>query len=206
MTLNRALLPYGLSLLTIALLGGCISSPQPMRVDAQEPFFQRYSAPDAESLQRDIDAARSKLAAARSLSAEPMILELSAELGGLLTTARKEHEAIEILQSALDRIGSANGSAIHGWLLLNSATANQYLRNSELAAAQFPEALRVARSLADRELEHYTLHHWGRFLVEKGEIQQARHCFVQALAIREALGDPRQESSRRALATLDELR
>lgn len=97
-------------------------------------------------------------------------------------------------------------SETSGWLLLNLATANQYLHRRDEAARQFPKTLKITRSVKSRELEHYTLHHWGRFLAESGDIAQARRCFAAALEIRIRLNDPRQASSRRALKALDALR
>ncbi|HJR72450.1 MAG TPA: tetratricopeptide repeat protein [Luteimonas sp.] len=168
-------------------------------------FFQRYSAPDPSALEKDIEQARDALAAARERGDEPAELEAAADLGGMLTTARQEAEARAILVPAVERARLSGDDETLGWLLLNLATANQYLHRSTEAAEQFPEALQIARASGDTELEHYTLHHWGRFLAETGQSAQARERFSQALALRVRLNEPRQESTRRALRALDAL-
>lgn len=168
-------------------------------------FFQRYTDPDPRQLLRDIVALRSELKAARDKGDQAAALRISADLGERLTTARREQEARELLTKALDEARAASMSETLGWLLLNLATANQYLHRREAAAAQFPEALAIARALPAHELEHYTLQHWGRFLAESGDIADARQCFSRALELRVRLDDPRQASTRKALQALDTL-
>ena len=81
-------------------------------------------------------------------------------------------------------------------------TANQYLGHRGEALRQFGDAHSLATSARARRLEHFVLHHWGRFLAEAGEIDRARECFTRALELRVELGDPKQASSRRALEAL----
>jgi hypothetical protein len=50
------------------------------------------------------------------------------------------------------------------------------------------------------------MQHWGRSLAEQGRFDAAQVCFSEALNIRAELNDPRQDSSRRALEALAELR
>lgn len=192
-----------LALTSAMFLSGCEPAPPTATTFAERDFFQRYTAPDPQALEQDIAAARAELAAARARGDEPAELEAAADLGGMLTTARKETEARAILVPALERARRRDASDTTGWLLLNLATTNQYLRQTAEAAEQFPEALEIARSLGATELEHYVLHHWGRFLAETGELAQARDRFTQALALRVRLNEPRQESTRRALRALD---
>ena len=73
---------------------------------------------------------------------------------------------------------------------------------SRPAEAHFREALDHARTSGDRVLEHYTLHHVGRFLVDAGRTDEAVACFEACLAIREELDEPRAETTRAALAAL----
>lgn len=194
------------AMLLLALLGGC-EAPRPATNPPETvAFFQRFTADDRQGLENEILAARSDLQAARAKGDRSAALEITADLGRLLTTARREQEARAILTAALDEARPLGDSETSGWLLLNLATANQYLHRRDEAAKQFPEALRIARSVKSPELEHYTLHHWGRFLAESGDIAKARECFSAALVIRVGLNDPvRQASSRRALKALDAL-
>lgn len=189
-------------LLAVLLASGCAGAAEGPALGA-DGFFQRYTAPDAAQLDNDIRELRTELEAARAAGDRPAALRASADLGERLTTARRENEARRLLTAALDEARPLGDSETLGWLLLNLATANQYAGHRAEAAAQFAEALRLAQQQRSEELEHYTLHHWGRFLAEAGDIAQARARFERALAIRVRLGDARQASTRRALAALD---
>ena len=70
------------------------------------------------------------------------------------------------------------------------------------AESHFREALDLARASGDRVVEHYTLHHLGRFLVDAGRTAEAVPCFEACLVIRQELGEPRAETTRAALAAL----
>jgi hypothetical protein len=59
-----------------------------------------------------------------------------------------------------------------------------------------------SRTSGDRVLEHYTLHHLGRFLVDADRTDEAVACFEACLEIREEQGEPRAESTLAALAAL----
>lgn len=165
-------------------------------------FFQRYSPPDLEQLETDIRELRQELRTARAAGNRDAALRATADLGERLTTARREEEARSLLSAALSEARPLGSTETLGWLLLNLATANQYAGRRDEAAAQFPEALALSRHLGLDGLEHYVLHHWGRFLAEEGDTAQARARFAQALEIRIRLRDPRQASSRRALDAL----
>lgn len=194
------------TLFIVALLAGCEASRSSANAAEEIAFFQRFTAGDQQGLENDIRMARAELQAARAKGDRSAAPEIAADLGGMLTTARREQEARVILSAALDEARPLGVSETSGWLLLNLATANQYLHRRDEAAKQFPEALEIARSVGSPELEHYTLHHWGRFLAESGDIAQARECFSRALEIRIRLNDPvREASSRRALKALDAL-
>lgn len=194
-------------LLVVALIAGCEASRPSTSAPEKLAFFQRFTADDQQALENDIRTARAELQAARAKGDRSAALEIAGDLGRLLTTARREQEARALLTAALDEARPLGASETTGWLLMNLAMANQYLHRREEAAKQFPEALEIARSVKSPELEHYTLHHWGRFLAESGDIAKARECFSAALEIRIRLNDPvRQASSRRALKALDALR
>lgn len=146
--------------------------------------------------------ARSALAAADSPAAA---LEASIELGEALTVARQEQEALGLLRAAVEQACHDGSSAdARGWALLMLATAEHYADLPHDAELHFAEALAIAHALADVELEHYTLHHQGRFFVDAGDLSRGRESFLTCLQIRDRLGDPRADRTRRALAALDD--
>ncbi|MBK7613549.1 MAG: hypothetical protein IPJ08_03520 [Burkholderiales bacterium] len=166
----------------------------------------RYTAPDAAALEQGMVVARTKLAEAQVRGDESAILEQVADLGGMLTTARKEASALELLR-AHERLATSHESEEQSaWYWNALATALQYLNERIAAEAYFARAATVARKGGWRRVEAMTLHHWGRSLVEQGQIDAAESRIAQALAIREELGEPRQESSRKALAEIARLR
>lgn len=131
-------------------------------------------------------------------------LRATADLGGMLVSARREQEARALLEQALREARAAGAKEAEGWAMLYLATANQYLGASTDAAHQFDEALRVAVALRDAELTHYAYHHRGRLRAETGDLAGARADFDKALAIRIRLGDAtRANSTRRALLALE---
>lgn len=168
--------------------------------------FQRFSAPDADALARNIAATRQRLAAALDADDALSVVDAAGDLGSQLTTARREGEAVELLEAhrltadALDRHEPA------GWFWCAYATALQYRGRRSEAQPSFLKAIELARAGGWRRLEALALHHWGRSLVEQGRHAEAQACFSQALFIREALGEASQASSRRALAELALLR
>lgn len=167
--------------------------------------FQRFTVEDHEHLLRQIEQTRLELAAAQARGDHGATLELAAELGEGLTTARREGEARALLVGYLPLARQHGDPEATGWLLLVLATANQYLERRSEANGQFAQALRLARSCGSQRLEHFILHHWGRALVEAGEHERALACFTRALELRVALDEPLQASTRRAIAALAEL-
>ncbi len=197
------MLRLSICILVAVLATACTSALAASAQTAAPEFFQRYSAPDPEQLETDIRELRQELRSARAAGNRDAALRATADLGERLTTARREQEARTLLSAALAEARPSGSSETLGWLLLNLATANQYAGLRYEAAAQFPEVLALSRNLGLDELEHYVLHHWGRFLAEEGDIAQARARFAEALEIRIRLSDPRQASTRRALEALD---
>ncbi len=162
------------------------------------PFFQRFSRNPTE-LARKIEQASAQLTRARAAGDEMAQLVVASPLGNLLTIARQEAAAAELLEWALTlarRLGNRHEEA---GVLLNLATARQYLGERDEAQKLFEAAL----DRGDAELEHFIQHHRGRCYVEQGKKGQARLCFERALALRKASGEPRAASSERALAELD---
>lgn len=171
----------------------------------QQMHFQRFTASDQELLFEQIDQVRLDLQAAEGREEPLPILDAAGVLGSLLTTARKEAAARQLLLNYLPLAQQNEASEKVGWFLLALATANQYLELRPEANEQFAEALRRARHHRWARLEHFVLHHWGRSLVEEGRLVEARDCFVEALRLRELMNEPFQASTRQALAALDEI-
>ena len=68
-------------------------------------FFQRYTAPDPAALIQDIERSRGALSTAQVEGNALLVIERAGELAGMLTTARHEAEArqlLEPLQSAVE--------------------------------------------------------------------------------------------------------
>ena len=167
--------------------------------------FQRYNAPDPAALVQDIKRTRRELSEAQARNDVLAIVERSGELAGMLTTNREESAARDLLLPLQSAVRERLSSEPAGWYYLSLGTASQYLGLRDEANIMFTEALRLAREHSWEVLERYVLSHWGRSLVEEGDYARARECFLQALAIRERLNEPRAASSRRQLAALDEL-
>lgn len=165
-------------------------------------YFQRFTPDDPEEFLVSIEGVRLELVEARSAGDVARLLDLVPDLGSMLTTARQEDEARRLLLKFLPLAREQNTPENLGWLLLALATANQYLDRRSEAGEQFAETLALAQTIHSEHLEHYTLHHWGRFLVEEGNIEQAKKCFTRALELRVKLDEPRQESTRRAIEAL----
>jgi tetratricopeptide (TPR) repeat protein len=167
-------------------------------------FFQRYRASDPDALARQIEEDRSRLAAMRLAGDAASELAASCRLGLNLTIAGDERGAAAILEPALALARRLGDKVREVEALLSLATAQQYLGERAAAQILFQEALDRARADHVSQFEHFILHHRGRCHVEQGEIAAARDCFVAALALRKALGEPRFiASTERALAALD---
>ena len=166
----------------------------------------RFTAPDPAALEQSIRVARAKLEEAQARGDDGAILDQVADLGGMLTTARNEASALELLR-AHERLASSRQSEEQSaWYWNALATALQYVGERVAAEVYFAQAVAVAKEGGWRRIEAMTLHHWGRSLVEQGQLDAAESRIAQALAIREELGEPRQETSRKALAEIVRLR
>jgi tetratricopeptide (TPR) repeat protein len=130
------------------------------------------------------------------------LLDATVDLAEALTIAGLETDAIALVEPAVQLARDAGRTESLGWALLTLATAEHYAGLPAAAPPHFAEALAIARTSADRELEHYSLHHLGRFLVDEGRTDDAVEAFTASLAIREQLGEPRAASTRAALAAL----
>ena len=169
--------------------------------DLSQRHFGRFTR-SAASNEEALADARAALANAHG---DEAVLEAEVSLGEALTTARREQEALAVLLPAVARSSSA-APGVLGWALLMLATAEHYADRPADAAPHFDEALQIARDERDEELEHYCLHHLGRFLVDQGQRDAAREVFASCLVIRERLGEPRAARTREAIAALDAAR
>ncbi len=168
--------------------------------------FQRFTAPDAARLALDIAAARERLAQARQRGDRLGSVDHAADLGSMLTTARQEAEALAVLTPHAGDADSLASEEASAWFWCAYATALQYLDRRDEAEPLFIKTLQLCRDGGWQKLQAMTHQHWGRSLVEQGRLDDAQTQFAAALALRQAMGDPRQASSQRALDGLAELR
>jgi tetratricopeptide (TPR) repeat protein len=170
------------------------------------PEFMRYTAPDADALMRDIGVARYKLADAVRAKNALAIIDHAADLGSMLTTARKEGDAVELLQAHVSLAELQGEREPSAWYWNALGTALQYTGHRAEADRYFAKAVELSRAAGWSQILAMALHHWGRSLAEQGRFDEAEARFNEALAIRVQLGEPRQERSRQALQVLAELR
>jgi tetratricopeptide (TPR) repeat protein len=164
--------------------------------------FMRFSAPDPAALATGIAEVRAKLAAAVQAGDSLAVVDAAADLGGLLTTARREAEAVQLLERHQHLVEAQASQEPAGWFWNAYATALQYCGRRVQAEPHFAKAVDLAKAGGWRRLEALALHHWGRSLVEQGRFAEAQARISDALAIRVELGGPSQESSRNALLQL----
>lgn len=162
----------------------------------------RFTAPDPAALASSITDMRAKLAAAVHVGNSLAVVDAAADLGGLLTTARLEDEAVQMLEQHLPLVQTHAQQEPAGWFWNAYATALQYCGRRTEAEPYFVQAIDAAKAHGWRRLEALALHHWGRSLVEQERFTEAETRIAAALAIRVDLNAPSQESSRRALVEL----
>lgn len=188
-------------LMMIALTAGFSKN-----VYGQPEFFMRYEHPNAEKLRIDIDESYKVLEATRKNRKNELFFQTAIDLGEMLTVARREKEAVEILKPLLKSIPDKAKPEDRAWLYLNYATANQYFLRKKTAESYFKKALKFVRKHELESVEHYVLHHYGRFLVEKGDLNPAEKHFEEALKIRKKLNDERLINTQKALEKLKEMK
>ena len=167
--------------------------------------FQRFSSPDTATLEADMVETRGKLERAVKAGDAHAIVEHAADLGSMLTTARQEVAAVALLDLHRALAEAMPEHEASGWFWNALATALQYTGQREQANATFAKALSQCQTHSWSRLQSFVLQHWGRSLVEQGELHQAHRLFVEALAIRQQLDDPRQASTKLALAAVAQL-
>jgi tetratricopeptide (TPR) repeat protein len=164
--------------------------------------FTRTPEENAAALAQARDALAAAVAADPTDPDAPDLLDATVDLAEALTIAGHETEAAALAGAAVRLARDSGRTESLGWALLALATAEHYAGLAAEAEPHFDEALAVARTGADRVLEHYTLHHVGRFLADEGRTDDAVEAFTASLAIRERLGEPRAASTRAALEAL----
>jgi tetratricopeptide (TPR) repeat protein len=189
-------------LMTVASIVICSAQ----KTDRQSVFFMRYEPPNIETLGENIEKAFRILDEAKKNRDRELVFQTSVDLGELLTIARREKEALEILEPLIKSDSGKAKPEDRAWLYLNYATANQYFRRNARAAAYFKKALRLVRKHQLESTAGYVLHHYARFLVENGDLRKAERYFEEALKIRDRLQDERVDSTRQALAKLRQLK
>ena len=163
--------------------------------------FTRTPEENARALAEAREALTTAVAADLTEPGAPDLLDATVDLAEALTVAGHEREAVALAGPAVQLARDAGRTESLGWALLALATAEHYA-GLAVCEPHFEEALALARDGADRELEHYVLHHLGRFLVDEGRTDDAVEAFTASLAIREQLGEPRAASTRAALEAL----
>ena len=161
--------------------------------------FMRYTAPDAEAHARGISELRRKLDQAISENDRRATVDHAADLASMLTTDRRELEALRVLGEHAALAEALPEEEPSGWFWNAYATALQYTGNRTEADACFAKAHGLCTTGGWTRLEALVLHHWGRNLAEQRRFPEAEARISEALAIRIKLGDPKQESSRLAL-------
>lgn len=178
-------------------------------VDAMNPAapeFLRFTAPDAEAHARNISMLREKLEQALLAGDTLATVDHAADLGGLLTTARQEFEAVDLLRAHLGAAEAHPHAQATAWYWNAYATALQYTGRRSAAEPCFAKALDLCAAGGWLRLQAMVLHHWGRSLAEQQRFDEAEARIGEALALRVELQDPRQAGSRHALEALAELR
>ena len=170
-----------------------------------QPHFGRFTRTPEEN-EDALEAARTGLTSAVEAApgdgAGSAVLDAAVDLAEALTIAGLEQEAVALARPAVHVARDTGRGETLRWALLVLATAEHYADEVSAAEAHFREALELARTSGDRVLEHYTLHHLGRFLVDTGRTDEALTCFEACLVIREEQGELRAETTRAALAAL----
>ena len=167
--------------------------------------FMRFTAPDLAALETSIAEKRLKLAAAVRAGEALAVVDTAGDLGSMLTTARLEAEARRLLEEHMHHVEAVVHHEPAGWYWNAYATTLQYCSERAMAEEYFVKSIKLARAGGWRGLEALALHHWGRCLAEQERFAEAESRISEALAIRVELGEPRQESSRRALVELSAL-
>lgn len=168
--------------------------------------FMRFTAPDPQAQARAIGELREQLQRAVQAGDTLAIADHAADLGGLLTTARQEAEALGLLREHAAAAEALPHEEPAGWYWNAYATALQYSGERQEAERYFDKALTLCRASGWSQLQAMVLQHWGRNLAEQRRFAEARARFEEALALRVALGDPLQASSKAALEQLALLR
>ncbi|MFG6412658.1 hypothetical protein ACG02S_01975 [Roseateles sp. DC23W] len=166
----------------------------------------RFSAPDPQAHAIGMAALRDQLQQAVQAGDTLAIVDHAADLAGMLTTARQEREALDLLRRHADAAGALPHAEPAGWYWSAYATALQYTGQRLEADRYFAEALALSVAATWTRLQAMVLHHWGRNLAEQRRFAEAEARITEALALRVQMNHPLQQSSRLALERLTALR
>jgi tetratricopeptide (TPR) repeat protein len=151
--------------------------------------FQRLHRKAIERYDSQVSEAKAELARLRSNQTRKRA-KILGRLGMLLLADETTQEVgFTCIAAACD---DASGIRHHRLIATNAirrATSLQYRGEHVLALTVFDEALEVISANRLRKLRDYALQHKGKCLVEMGEIELARKCFREALALRKKRKD-----------------
>lgn len=160
----------------------------------------RYYASNLQEIQEKIKRTKDSI---QNLNTEYEIFYETVNLAEYLTIAKREKEAIKILEPYLNKQPGQTNTEDLAWLYLNYATANQYDNNRKIAELYFKKAIATTEKEAMENVQHFAYHHYGRFLVEGDNIMLAKEYFIKAINIRKRLKDKRLNNSLKALDSLN---
>lgn len=118
-------------------------------------------------------------------------LRLQGRLGDLLRTCpQTTEEACTLLSTAVKLSRAEERPKLLVANLTRLATAHQYANRHEIAAPLFEEALELADDHGLSLMKSFAHQHYGKALVESGQLVAARQHLLEAGSLREAAGDP----------------
>ncbi|MBA3825875.1 MAG: tetratricopeptide repeat protein [Ktedonobacterales bacterium] len=168
--------------------------------------FQRLTLTEADSalLRQQLAGAQTELATI-TLGNEATRLRLLGKLGEWHYLLGECEMALPFLTDTVamaERGGDARALAANR---LRLATALQYANRHREAVHIFTLGLRALAPSVDVTYRDFFLQHYGKCLVEMGDMTQARACLAEALTLRIAKGDAKLiASTEQALAGLAE--
>jgi tetratricopeptide (TPR) repeat protein len=168
-------------------------------VERTKNYFMRYEHVNPKELEQSIATDYRKF---RELKNKYEQFQLALTLAENLTIAKREHEAISVIEPYIEKQPQELTHEDVAWLYLIYATANQYADDSDSAKTYFEKAVRVCHEYSVESAAHYVYHHYGRFLVEQGNYAVANEYFNKALTLRIRLKDKRIVSTQQAIDSL----
>lgn len=119
----------------------------------------------------------------------PERLRLLGQLGDTARTLNQPQASLDYLQEALKLADSRHDARSALANRIRLGTTLQYLDRFEEAGDHFEQALRASLEPELADYRDFALQHTGKLLAEQGHYEHARHCFEQALQLRQRKGD-----------------